>query len=72
MIKETSGKKLSKASIYFITLLTASLISLFIYIFNPFDDGTFSGEGATKIYFADHISDIYKELIHEFNINNKG
>jgi len=72
MTKETSGKKLSKPSIYFITLLTASLISLFIYIFNPFDDGVFPGESATKIYFADHISDIHKKLIAEFNVSHKG
>jgi len=72
MTKETAGKKLSKPSIYFITLLTASLISLFIYIINPFENGKFSSESATKIYFTDHISDIYKELIGEFNKSNKG
>jgi multiple sugar transport system substrate-binding protein len=63
--------RLSKPSVYFIILTALSVISLFFYITSPFA-GTGDEDHVKKIYFADHISPIYQQLIDEFNDANKG
>jgi multiple sugar transport system substrate-binding protein len=63
--------RLSKPSLYFIILTAISVISLFLYISSPFS-GSDNEDNIKKIYFADHISPVYQQLIDEFNADNKG
>jgi len=65
-------KGLSKSSLFFTALIVIAVIILFIYIASPFATHMFTEETVKKVYFADHISPVYQELIKEFNEQNKG
>lgn len=65
-------KKFSRIINYFLIALSISLLGILSYLLIP-SKLNITGEGEVKkIYFADHISDAYREVIKEFNAKYKG
>lgn len=65
-------KKLSRIITYFLIALSISLLGILSYLFIPSKLNISGDNDAKKIYFADHISDAYRDVIKEFNQKYKG
>jgi multiple sugar transport system substrate-binding protein len=65
-------KKISKSSYFLITLFSAGLILIILYLFPPLWQADASGNQVVKITFADDITPAYSKVIAMFNEQHRG
>lgn len=59
-------------TIYIMGAALLALAGISLFYLSPYDFGFGESAGPKKVYFADHISEVYQEIIDDFNYLHEG